>query len=176
MLNELQMSPRTITVREITAADAAAYWQLRLQIDRETKFMVLQPDDGTLTTKRLRGRLELMLATDNQTIFVGENGDQLIGFLCATGGVYRHDHHNVQIVLGVLRPFTCQGLGTQLLQACEQWARERHLRRLALTVMTHNHAALALYQKIGFSIEGTAKCALCIDGQSVDLYTMGKCL
>ena len=176
MLTSLQMSPRIITVREIAPDDAAAYVQLRLHIDRETKFMVFQPETGMLSPKRWRGRLELMLASDNQTIFVAEHEGELIGFLCATGGVYRHDHHTVQIVVGVRQAFTWQGIGTQLMQTCEQWAREHQLRRLELCVMPHNIAALALYHKAGFTIEGTAKCAVCIDGEYVDLHTMGKCL
>lgn len=176
MLTPLQLSPRIITVREITPEDAAAYLQLRLQIDRETKFMVFAPDASMLSPRRLRGRLELMLASDNQTIFVAEDDGALIGFLCATGGVYRHDHHTAQIVVGVRQAFTRQGIGTQLMRTCEQWARERQLRRLELCVMPHNIAALALYHKAGFTIEGTAKCALCIDGEYVDLHTMGKCL
>ncbi len=176
MLIELQPPPRLMTVREITPEDADAYLQLRLQIDRETKFMVFAPDASMLSPRRWRGRLELMLASDNQTIFVAEDNEALIGFLCATGGVYRHDHHTIQIVVGVVQAFTRQGIGTQLMQTCEQWAREQHLHRLELCVMTNNTAALALYHKVGFTIEGTARCALCIDGDYVDLHTMGKCL
>ncbi len=176
MPTELHRPTSTLVVREITPDDAAAYLQLRLQIDRETKFMVFQPEAGMLSPRRLRGRLELMLASDNQTILVAEHAGELIGFLCATGGVYRHDHHTAQIVIGVRQTFTRQGIGTQLMQTCERWARERQLRRLELCVMPHNIAALALYHKVGFTIEGTAKCALCIDGEYVDLHTMGKCL
>ncbi len=173
---EFQRTTSAVVVREITPDDAADYLHLRLQIDRETKFMVFAPDASMLSPRRLRGRLELMLASDNQTILVAEQAGELIGFLCATGGVYRHDHHTAQIVIGVRQAFTRQGIGTRLMQTCEHWARERQLRRLELGVMPHNIAALALYHKAGFTIEGTAKCALCIDGEYVDLHTMGKCL
>lgn len=176
MSTELQRTTSASVVREITPEDAAAYLQLRLQIDHETKFMVFQPEAGLLSPRRLRGRLELMLASDNQTVLVAEQAGELIGFLCATGGVYRHDHHTVQIVIGVKQAFTRQGIGTQLMQTCEQWARDKHLHRLELTVMTHNCAALGLYHKVGFAIEGTAKCGLCVDGEYVDLHYMGKCL
>ena len=90
-----------ISVREIIPNDAAAYWQLRQQIDRETEFLRFEPDDWLVTTQHVRGRIELMLATDNQTIFVAENGDQLLGFLWAGGGLYRHNHHKVHVILGV---------------------------------------------------------------------------
>ena len=50
----------------------------------------------------MRGRIELMLATDNQMIFVADDGGQLLGFLWAGGGLYRHNRHNVHIIIGVL--------------------------------------------------------------------------
>ncbi|HSD83007.1 MAG TPA: GNAT family N-acetyltransferase [Anaerolineae bacterium] len=165
-----------ITVREISPDDAAAYWQLRQQIDRETEFLRFEPDDWLVTTHRVRGRIELMLATDNQTIFVAEKAQQLIGFLWAGGGLYRHNHCRVHILLGVLQAYQRQGLGTRLLKACECWGYTHHIQRLELAVMTHNFVALALYQKMGFHIEGTAPYALCIDGKYIDLHYMSKAL
>jgi ribosomal protein S18 acetylase RimI-like enzyme len=173
---EVQALPGTIAVREIRPDDAAAYVQLRLQIDHECRFMVFQAEAGSLSPKRLRGRIELLLATDNQTIFVAEAAGELIGFLCATGGVYRHDRHNVQIVVGVLQTFTCHGIGTRLLQTCEQWARARCLYRLELSVATHNDSALALYKKFDFEVEGLAKAMLRVDDEYIDLYYMSKVL
>ena len=96
--------------------------------------------------------------------------------MCATGGVYRHDHHNIQIVVGVRQALTRQGVGTQLLQACEQWARAQHLYRLQLNVVTCNQAAMALYKKFGFEIDGLAKAMLRVDNDYFDLYTMSKIL
>ena len=165
-----------ISVREITPDDAAAYWQLRQQIDRETEFLRFEPDDWLVTAQHVRGRIELMLATDNQTIFIADNEAQLIGFLWAGGGLYRHNRHRVHLILGALQAYTGKGIGTQLLTACECWARAHHLQRLELSVMTHNFVALALYKKTGFQIEGTAPYALCINGKYIDLHYMSKVL
>ncbi len=133
-----------IHVRPITPEDAAAYWQLRQQIDRETEFLRFEADDWLVTTPRVRGRIELMLATDNQMIFVAEADECLIGFLWAGGGLYRHNHHNVHVIVGVQQAFTRQGIGTRLLTTCEAWACAQQLQRLELAVMTHNFPALAL--------------------------------
>jgi RimJ/RimL family protein N-acetyltransferase len=90
--------------------------------------------------------------------------------------MYRRNHHNVHIVIGIRAAFTNQGIGTRLFQACEAWARERGLHRLELTVMTNNHLGTALYKKMGFQIEGTAPDALRVDGQYIDLHYMSKVL
>jgi RimJ/RimL family protein N-acetyltransferase len=165
-----------ISVREIVPDDAAAYWQLRQQIDRETEFLRFEADRYLQTTHHVRSRIELMLASDNQTIFVAEDGDQLIGFLWAGGGLYRHNRHHVHIILGVRQAYYRQGIGTQMLTTCEEWARNQRLQRLELSVMAHNFPALALYNKQGFRIEGTAPYALCIDGNYIDLHYMSKVL
>lgn len=42
------------------------------------------------------------------------------------------------------------GVGTQLLQACLDWAREQHLRAVMVEAATKNFPASALFQKQGF--------------------------
>jgi RimJ/RimL family protein N-acetyltransferase len=164
------------SIRQITAEDAEAFLALRAQLDSETKFMMLEPGERTTTIEHERERLTALLASDNSMVFLALNEDKPIGFLWANGGTYRRNHHNVHIVIGIREAYTKQGIGTQLFQTCEAWARERGLHRLELTVMTHNQVGLALYQKMGFQIEGTAPHALQVDGGFVDLHYMSKIL
>jgi ribosomal protein S18 acetylase RimI-like enzyme len=42
--------------------------------------------------------------------------------------------------------------------------------------MTHNAAAIGLYRKMGFEVEGTRRAALRIGAESVDEYYMAKLL
>jgi RimJ/RimL family protein N-acetyltransferase len=164
------------TIRQITADDAEAYLDLRAQLDSETKFMMLEPGERMTTIEQERERLTALLASDNSMVFLALNEDKPIGFLWANGGMYRRNHHNVHIVIGIREAYTKQGIGKQLFRTCEAWARERGLHRLELTVMTHNHVGIALYQKMGFQIEGTAPHALQVDGEFVDLHYMSKIL
>jgi RimJ/RimL family protein N-acetyltransferase len=165
-----------ITIRQITVEDAEAYLNLRTQLDYETKFMMLEPGERQMTLAQERERLAALLAADNQMVFLAETEREPIGFLWANGGSYRRNHHMVHIIIGIRAAFTNQGIGTRLFQACEAWARERGLHRLELTVMTNNPLGIALYQKMGFQIEGTARDALRVDGVYVDLYYMSKLL
>ena len=163
-------------IRQITADDAEAYLDLRTQLDDETKFMMLEPGERKTTTTQEQERLIALLAADNQMVFLAEREGEPIGYLWANGGMFRRSHHNVHIVIGIRAAFTNQGIGTQLFQACETWARERGLHRLELTVMTNNHLGIALYKKMGFQIEGTAPDALWVDDAYVDLHYMSKLL
>ena len=40
------------------------------------------------------------------------------------------------------------------MDACLEWARNRHAHKVTLQVWPHNKAAIALYRKYGFAIEG----------------------
>ena len=58
----------------------------------------------------------------------------------------------------------------------EKWAAENGVKRLELSVMTHNERGLALYKKMGFDIEGIKRASIFVNGAYVDEYLMGKIL
>lgn len=68
-----------------------------------------------------------------------------------------------------------RGVGTALMKAAvalaDGWL---NFRRLELSVFTDNMAALALYRKFGFVIEGTCRAYAFRDGQYVDSYAMAR--
>lgn len=66
------------------------------------------------------------------------------------------------------------GVGGQLLQAVLAWANHEAIKRIELTVVSENEAALALYKKIGFEVEGVKRRSLLMDGEYYDEYYMGK--
>jgi putative acetyltransferase len=68
-----------------------------------------------------------------------------------------------------------QGVGSALLTAginlAERWLA---VRRIELEVYTDNEAAVALYKKFGFVVEGTLRQYAFRDGQFADVYLMAK--
>ena len=68
-----------------------------------------------------------------------------------------------------------RGVGSALMRAALDLAdRWLNYRRLELTVYTDNVAALELYRKFGFVIEGTHRDFAFRDGLYVDAYTMAR--
>ncbi len=59
-----------------------------------------------------------------------------------------------EIGMAVAREWRGRGVGSALLAAAIEWARERGLHKLSLGVFAHNAAAIALYRKYGFVEEG----------------------
>jgi putative acetyltransferase len=68
-----------------------------------------------------------------------------------------------------------KGVGSALMAAmvdlADNWL---NLVRIELTVYTDNAAAVGLYQKYGFAIEGTLRRYAFRDGEYVDAYTMAR--
>jgi RimJ/RimL family protein N-acetyltransferase len=56
--------------------------------------------------------------------------------------------------MAVARDWRGRGVGSALLAAAVDWAREQGLHKLSLSVFPHNEAAIALYRKFGFVEEG----------------------
>jgi putative acetyltransferase len=83
--------------------------------------------------------------------------------------------HVGQIGMAVRDEWHGRGAGTALMQAAvdlaDKWL---NLSRLELEVYTDNEAAISLYKKFGFAIEGTLIRFAYRDGQYVDAYYMAR--
>jgi RimJ/RimL family protein N-acetyltransferase len=81
--------------------------------------------------------------------FVADANDEVVGSLGVEVRRGRGD-----LGMGVDAEWRGRGIGTALLSAAIDWARESGLHKLALEVFPHNEPALALYRKFGFEQEG----------------------
>jgi RimJ/RimL family protein N-acetyltransferase len=82
--------------------------------------------------------------------FVAVAGAEIVGSL----QLERSRHGFGEIGMTVAREWRGRGVGSALLAAAIEWARERGLHKLSLGVFAHNAAAIALYRKFGFVEEG----------------------
>lgn len=165
-----------IDIRPIDESDAERFLELCLALDDEGETMMLERGERERDVDAVRARIRAMLATANSIIFVAESERLLVGYIEASGGTFRRNRHNAQIVIGVRRAFSGRGVGRQLFASLERWAREVALRRLELTVMVHNVVAIHLYERVGFVVEGRRKDSLRVNGTFVDELAMAKLL
>ncbi len=165
-----------ILIRNIKLEDAPSLLALKIQLDGETKFMMLEKGERPNNLESERQRIQSVLESENSMIFVAESDRKLVGHLSVYGDSFKRNKHNAYLVIGVLHEFTGQGIGKKLFETMETWARQVGLHRLELTVMTHNEHAVRLYKKMGFDIEGTKRHSLMVDGVYVDEFYMAKLL
>jgi putative acetyltransferase len=83
--------------------------------------------------------------------------------------------HVGSIGMAVRDDWQGKGVGTALMEAAldlaDNWL---NLTRIELSVYTDNAAAIALYEKFGFEIEGTHRRFAFRDGEYVDGYSMAR--
>ena len=83
--------------------------------------------------------------------------------------------HVGQIVMAVRDDWQGKGVGTALMQAALDLAdRWLNLSRVELEVYVDNEAALRLYRRSGFEIEGTLRRYAFRDGEFVDVHAMAR--
>jgi L-phenylalanine/L-methionine N-acetyltransferase len=83
--------------------------------------------------------------------------------------------HVAGIGMSVAADAQGQGVGTALMAALIDWADNwARLLRLELTVFTDNPAAIALYKKFGFEIEGTHRAYALRNGAFADVLAMAR--
>jgi putative acetyltransferase len=74
--------------------------------------------------------------------------------------------------MGVIADFRGQGIGERLMRTTVEAAIKKGMTRIELEVRTGNAAAIKLYKKVGFELEGTRRAAGFQDGAYYDLHHM----
>jgi RimJ/RimL family protein N-acetyltransferase len=103
-----------------------------------------------------RRRLTLA-ALANPTLegwFVAETDGRIVGHI----GLHLAGYGVVTLGMLVLEGHRGKGVGTALMAQGVEWARAAGAHKVALEVWPDNEAALALYQRQGFEIEGRLRC------------------
>ena len=88
---------------------------------------------------------------------------------------FGRQRHVGEVFMFVHDDFWGRGIGRALLAALLDHADNWHgLRRVELDVATHNSRAIALYESMGFEIEGTKRGDTITEGRLDDSHVMGR--
>jgi RimJ/RimL family protein N-acetyltransferase len=90
----------------------------------------------------------------NAAVYVAEDGEEIVGRLSIARDQHPASRHVADLGLMVAQSHRRRGIGTQLLDAAVQWARQAGVRKLELHVFPWNTGAIALYERFGFVKEG----------------------
>jgi RimJ/RimL family protein N-acetyltransferase len=163
-----------MVIREINVEDAEQLTSLIHQVEAESDYMMMEAGERQSTPEKQRQRIQSMEKSENSTILVAEDDGKLVGYMFVIGGTARRTRHSAYLVVGILAEYRGQGVGTKLFEKLDVWAAQQQIHRLELTVVTRNKAALALYKKMGFAVEGTKRDSLLINGEYADEFYMAK--
>lgn len=80
--------------------------------------------------------------------------------------------HSGRLGMGVLREFRGKGIGEKLARAAIRKTKQKGIEKVVLSVFGSNFAAIKLYEKLGFAIEGVRKKVRKIDETYDDMIEM----
>lgn len=137
----MTVSNETIQVRPTEDRDRRRVALLFAEVAEERVWIGTEPPvdvDARAATWLLEGDL------------VAEVAGEIVGSI----HVQPSKHGYGEIGMAVQSDWRGRGVGTALMVAAIDWARDHGLHKLSLSVFAHNEAAIALYRKFGFVDEG----------------------
>jgi RimJ/RimL family protein N-acetyltransferase len=93
----------------------------------------------------------------NAAVYVADDEGEIVGRLSIARDQHPASRHVADLGLMVAQSHRRRGIGTELLKAAVDWARQAGVRKLELHVFPWNEAAIALYGRFGFVKEGYRK-------------------
>ena len=165
-----------LLIREAEPSDAAELVTFLNRVSIETNFTSLDRNGILLTDTEMELFLDKQAYSENQITLLALLNDEIAGLVNITADQRKRVRHIGDLFIVIGQKYWNNGLGSLLLEEVVEWAQASGvLRRLQLTVQTRNQAAVHLYQKYGFVIEGRQERGAYIEeGKFIDVYLMGK--
>lgn len=166
----LPLSRPTLTIRRAELGDVEALHALFNQ--PEIVYWTIEMPFATLASVQQR----IAQSCDSNYLLVACDGPKVIGTLSLTAYTIPRMRHAAKLGSIAVDPAEQgKGAGSALMRAAlelaDQWL---NVRRLDLMVYSDNLAAISLYEKFGFGVEGTLQGLAFRQGTYVDVTVMAR--
>jgi len=161
---------RSVPVRLLRLEDQGKLVKMYASLSSEALRWAMPPYTQE-TIERWLGNLQNLIA------IVALDGDRIVGHAQITKFVRPRRMRTADLLIYLHQDFHGVGLGSAMMMRLLELARRDGLHRLNVDVMAENKAAVRLYEKFGFKVEGVKKEAyLGEDGSYHDELIMGLIL
>lgn len=127
-----------------------------------------------MSVQSLRKSIAEWKTTNTSMMLLAIINGQIGGYLFIEGYDSPYLKHRATLTIGLLDAHTNKGIGTQLMASAEQWVKDQSLRRLELSVAKANKAAISLFEKFNYVVEGECENALFIEDRFETELMMSK--
>jgi putative acetyltransferase len=162
-------------VREASLRDARVCLEIIREAVDERPRSLMTTAEEFWTVREWRGHM--LRWSEMGVSLVAEVDRDVIGNLGIRRGERPVVRHTAELGLTVAAAMRGIGVGRALMATAEEWARENGIRKIFLGVFTKNDRARALYDRLGYEVEGIERRqARFPDGEEVDIVRMAKFL
>lgn len=152
---------RKCLIRRPEAKDAEAILRYQKETSGETPYLVVGPEDISLTVEEQAERIERWNASLYRLRLLAEVDNELAGVAIVYGsGSQSRLLHRCSVDITLYQKFCGMGIGTALLGELLNAAAAAGYEQAELEVVSANVPAIALYEKLGFETTGRIPHAL----------------
>lgn len=174
---EYKFSGQHVTIRNAEPEDAKQMIALVRQMDEESVFLTREPGEFDLSEEDEKAFILSQKEAANARMLIAEKGDRIIAICGASFGRKQRYRHAGEVSVAVMKACWGIGIGRALMEEQIKWLGENGVTKVNLQVDTKNRRALALYQSLGFVVEGRqARERKLQDGSYRETYWMGLVL
>jgi RimJ/RimL family protein N-acetyltransferase len=161
-------------IREAKPADAEQLIAYVRHLSEEPGSNIeLSPGEFNLTVAEEEQILTNYALSANSIYLLAEIAGKIVGTLNCHGSNRQAIRHSVRLGMSVDQAWRGKGVGGQLMARAIEWAKGTGIvSRIELDVFERNEAAIHLYRKYGFVIEGQLRRAIYRDGKYLDALIM----
>lgn len=162
---------------EISKPTSGFYGILKMieQLSDESDNLPFTSEDLGVRSEGLMNYIEQLNTADNSIFLTAFHEWHPVGFAYLEGGKRQRTHHCANLGIGVLQKYSNLGIGKLLIDELLAYARgSESIAKIELQVRKDNQAAIRLYKKSGFEVEGISKRALFINDRFYDYIHMGQ--
>ncbi len=165
------MTAEPATIRPATLADAVGLNRAINAVSGEGTFL------ATRRGFRLQETQDFMAACQRRGVqVVLEAAGEVVGWCDILGDAREEFAHGGTLGMGLLPDWRGRGWGRRLAEAALEAAHAAGLERVELQVYSDNDAGRALYESLGFEVEGIRRGARRVDGHAQHALMMAKWL
>ncbi len=126
-----------------------------------------------MTEAQVAQMIEEHLKTENALYLIAETDGKIIGEAHCRGGRLGYVG-TLNLTITIAQEWRGKGVGAALLRHMIDWCRASSIvHRLELYVFPNNRAAIRLYEKMGFQVEGNHRQSYFKEGKYLDMWIMG---
>lgn len=147
---------RKCILRSPEKKDAAEMLRYMVKVLGETPYLMSSPEEfAAMPVEKEEAYIESILNNDRTVMITAFDGDRIVGTAdLRSAGARQRVSHRCSMGITLLWEYWGVGLGSHIMQAIIDCAREIGYEQLELEVVSANRRAINLYTKFGFTVYG----------------------
>lgn len=160
-------------IRDATLADAPALNHFILRLESEA-LPTIYTLEHRLTIESELAAIRRLTDSPNSLFLVAERNGEILGAMDLQGMRHPQCTHVGYVGISVRRDLRGQGVGSALFNALFERAKHIGITHLELEVFASNPRAIAMYERLGFQVNGSRPGIVRLGDEFIDVMLMSR--